>query len=407
MKDIAALFILCLWLSCSAACINTITLAEATPTATTKSPPLPTATMLPEATSNVEKTAELSDPRFISQTLPFHLAAIAAADFDNDGHQDLVGAAEPQLIIFRGDGQGGLADFERVPGGKQPNDFALTDLDGDGDVDIVVANHDTDYLTILLGDGRGAFAPASNSPLRIDVRPHPHAVRAADLDGDGYVELIVDHREGEGLLILRGLGDGRLETPGTLIVGSGDPYLGMAVGDLNGDGKLDLVTPNPGDVGVLLNTSDTEIAFTLAAPVSAESPFAVALGDFNGDGRLDLLTASGEGSPLVELFWGNGRGGFEEADGSPFHLAPGGKQMAVGDFNGDGLADAAVVSYQATDVLLLLGGRDAIQLDSLPGGEHPWGLAVADLNEDGKDDLVIADDAGPQTTVYLSINPGK
>ncbi len=405
MKHIATLWIICLLLSWQIACVNTPNPAESFPTATARPITLPTVRTLQSETSSTRKTVAVGDARFVPHSIIVESAAVATADFDRDGHQDLVGAGEPHLTIFRGDGDGGLISFSHVPGGEHPVDFALTDLEEDGDVDIVVANHDTNYLTILLGNGHGAFQPASNSPLRIDVRPHPHSVRAADFDADGYVDLVVDHRQAEGLLILRGLGKGRFESPGTLVDVGGDPYRGMAVGDIDGDGKVDLVTPNPREVGVLFNASNEQIAFVRASPVAAEAPFAVEVGDFNGDDRLDLIAASDEGSPLVELFLGDGHGGFEEAADSPFRLAPGGKKIAVGDFNGDGIEDAAVASYQYSDVLVLLGGRGSIRTGYLSGGEHPWGLAAADLNGDGKDDLVISDDAADSATVYLSLDP--
>lgn len=348
-------------------------------------------------------TVEVGGVEFVARNLTVEGAAVAAADFDRDGHQDLVCAGQPRLTIFRGDGKGNLDPLSRVPGGENPVDFAIADLDEDGNLDIAVANHDTDYLTILLGDGSGAFRPAGNSPLRIEVRPHPHAVRAVDVDVDGHVDLVVDHRDARGYLVLRGLGEGRFASPGTLVEGGGDPYRGMAIGDIDGDGRPDLVAPNPTAVGVLLNAADERIAFVRAEPVAAAAPFAVDLGDFNGDDRLDLIVASGEGSPLVEIFFGDGRGGFEQASGSPFRLAPGAKDVAVGDFDGDGIEDAAVSSYRSSEVLVLLGGRDSFRTGSFPAGEHPWGLAAADLNEDGIDDLVIADDATIRATVFLSI----
>jgi hypothetical protein len=178
----------------------------------------------------------------------------------------------------------------------------------------------------------------------------------------------------------------------------------MAVGDIAGDGSLARVTPPPREVGVLLFVSSDRIAVAHASPVAAAAPFAVELGDFNGDDRLDLVVASDEGSPLIELFHGDGRGGFVEAGDSPFHLAPGGKKIAVGDFNGDGFDDAAVSSYQSSGVLVLFGGRGSARTGYLPGGEHPWHLAVADWNGDGKDDLVISDDADGRATVYLSLD---
>lgn len=348
-------------------------------------------------------TARIGDDvTFVPHALAAQGSAAAAADLDNDGHQDLVVVGD-QLMIFRGDGSGGFVALGSVPAGENPDDAAVADVNGDGILDIAVANHDTDYLTILLGNGTGKFRPAPNSPLRITVRPHPHQVRAADLDADGHVDLIVDHRHGEGLLILRGLGDGAFATPGQLVESGGDPYLGMAVGDLDGDGRLDLVTPNPRNVGVLLSTEPARLEFRRAPPVPAPSPFGVGLGDVNGDGTLDLIAASNERSPLVQVFRGDGRGGFTEMDDSPFDHGAGGKKVAVGDFDGDGIHDAAVANFMLSDVLVILGAADTLRTGRVPGGENPWGLVAADFNEDGGDDLVIVDYSNPRTTVYLTV----
>ncbi|MBW3572261.1 MAG: VCBS repeat-containing protein [Gemmatimonadetes bacterium] len=328
---------------------------------------------------------------------------VVAGDLDGDGHVDLVvSTGERHLAVFRGDGRGGMTSLGRIPAGENPEGMALADVDGNGTVDIVAANHETDYLTILSGDGSGGFRPAANSPLRIGARPHPHAVRAADLDGDGHVDLVVDHRAGEGLLLLRGTGGGAFTSPGTLVPAGGDPYRGMAVGDLNGDGRPDLVTPNPASVGILLNADPARLAFTLAPPLGAEAPFAVELADVNGDGRLNVVAALDEGSSRVDVHLGDGRGGFRAAAGSPFTAAPGGKKAASGDVDGDGVQDVVITSYQSREVLVLLGGA-SIRTARLAGGTHPWGVAAADLNRDGKADLVIVDAASAQVTVYLSL----
>lgn len=330
-------------------------------------------------------------------------AALAFADLNNDGHQDLVvtSSAHHDLTLFFGDGQGGLISSGRFAAGENPTDVTAADLNGDGNIDLVIANHETTYLTLLRGDGQGGFRPAANSPLAINVAPHPHAVQAHDLDRDGKLDLIVDHRDGRGLLILRGRGNGAFETPGKIIATGGDPYLGFAVGDLNGDGWLDLVTPNPGNAGVVLSTARPGLAFVAAASVRATAPFGVRLADFDGDGALDLISASGEGTSVVELFRGDGRGGFRQPAHATFRVAAGGKNLAVGDLNGDGFPDAVVCSW-ASDVLVVLGNAGSMVSVRLRGFENPWGLALADLNEDGLDDFVIADGVRARLEVYLS-----
>ncbi len=331
-------------------------------------------------------------------------SAVAAADLDNDGHQDLVVVNElsQDLSLFRGDGQGGMVSLGRVQAGENPTDVALADLDADGAFDMVVANHETRYLTILVGDGKGAFRPAPNSPLTIEVSPHPHVVKASDLDGDGHLDLVVDNRDGRGLLILRGTGGGAFESPGKLVDVGGDPYRGMAIGDINHDGQLDLTTPNSTAVGIVLSENAKKLLFLPPRFVATAAPFAVELADIDGDSHLDVIAALDEESTLVEVFLGDGRGGFRPSPASPFQGAPGAKMIARGDFNGDGVQDAAVAGFQSPEVLLLLGGAHSIATARLRGGKNPWGMTAADFNEDGRDDLVLADNAQAQVALYLS-----
>lgn len=327
-----------------------------------------------------------------------------AGDLDGDGRPEVLIAANDRLTILRRDGSGTVVVHDRVPAGSNPAGPDGADLDGDGHLDVAVANHETDYLTLLRGDGNGSFQAFPHSPLTIDVDPHPHAVRAADLNVDGHVDLIVDHRAGEGLLILRGRGDGTFASPGTLVAAGGDPYRGMAVGDLNGDGQLDLVTPNPRGVGMMFSTDPEELKFRQDEITTEAGLFAVELGDLNGDGRMDIVAALGEGSPLVQVFLGDGTGAFREAADSPFRLAPGGKMIVGGDFNGDGIDDAAITGWDASDVLILMGGTQSIRRTRLPGAENSWGPTAADLNGDGVDDLIIPDAANDQAVIYVSRN---
>ena len=325
-------------------------------------------------------------------------ATLGAGDFDGDGHLDLVTTGDDGLVVLRGDGTGRLEPATELDAGPHPAETAVADVDGDGFADVLAANHETRFLTLLSGDGAGGFAPPRR--IEVDVAPHVHVVEARDVDGDGIVDLVVDHRDGEGLLVLRGLGEGRF-ADGVLFAGAGE---------LNGDGQSDFVTPNPREVGVLLSGGGDSYELRRADPVpTAQGPFAVALADLDADGRLDLVAASGEGPDLVQLYRGDGAGGFDEMEASPQRATRGPKRIVTGDFDGDGASDAAVSGWNSALVLVLFGGTGELRTgtaSTTPDGTgNAWGLLSADLNEDGRDDLIVADGDGPRLTLFLSTDP--
>ncbi len=327
-------------------------------------------------------------------------SAVAVGDLTADGHPDLLvaNALSHDLTLLQGDGTGQFTKVGDFPAGENPVDVALGDFDEDGDLDAAVANHDTHYVTLLLNDGAGGLRPAKNSPLSLDVRPHPHALRATDLDRDGHIDLLVDDRQGEGVVLLRGLGNAQFDLPGTRISVGGDPYRGMAVGDLDGDGWADLVTPNRGEIAVVLR--QPEGAFGDPRGIAAARPFAVEIADLNGDRVFDLVFATEPGA--VRILLGEGGKRFRGDSRFEWQMPEGAKGIAVGDFNADGFADAAITNFQSPGVLLLLGGSEGIRTSEVDGGENPWGLAVSDLNEDGRDDLVVLDYTGQEARVYVA-----
>jgi len=325
---------------------------------------------------------------------------LAAGDLNGDGALDLAVSSGGEVLVLSGDGSGSFRPHGRTPAGSHPVDFALADLDEDGALDLAVANHDTEYITVLFGDGRGGFRPGEDSHLRLGLDPHPHAVRTADIDLDGHIDLLVDERGREGVRVLRGRGDGSFELPGTLVPVGDDLYRGMALGDLNGDGRPDMVTPNRRDAGVLLN--EPEGGLRRVGSVAASSPFGIALADLNGDGNLDLVTGS-EGGDL-DVFRGRGDGSFD-ADGVRRRVPGGGKKIASGDLNGDGIDDAVVINYMSTEILLLMGGSEEVTSIAVDG-RHPWGLAVADLDGDGREDLAVGDEGTNRLYILLSRLPG-
>jgi hypothetical protein len=327
-------------------------------------------------------------------------SAVAAGDLNGDGHADLLVAntLSGTVTVLRGDGTGEFSTISDFPAGENPVDVALGDFDEDGDLDAVVANHETLYLTILLNGGNGELQVAENSALRLDIGPHPHAVRAADLDRDGHLDLVVDDREGEAVLAMSGQGSGKFDGAATQIDVGGDPYRGMAIGDLDTDGWLDIITPNRDEISVVLRSADGGFGEPQGTP--ADRPFAVEVTDLNGDNLLDLVLATEPG--IVRIHLGDGSGVFAGQAWFEQEMPTGAKGIDVGDFNADGKLDAAVQNFQSPAVLILLGGEEGVTTSEVFGGEHPWGLEVADLTADQRDDLAIVDYENGIVRVYVA-----
>jgi len=217
------------------------------------------------------------------------------------------------------------------------------------------------------------------------------------MDADGRLDLLVDDRGGEAILLLPGRGEGSFDPAGVRIDVGGDPYRGLALADLDGDGRTDVLTPNGGEVAIVLRTEDGGFASPRLLP--APGPFEVGVADLDGDGTPDLVVAGEPGR--VHVVRGSGDGEFVE---SLFETrwSGGAKAVATGDFDGDGNGDAAVTNWAEREVLVLFGGRDGIRTQRVPGGENPWGVGAADLDGDGRDELLVLAYTGGELRIYAS-----
>jgi hypothetical protein len=352
------------------------------------------------------------DGTFESVPLNFVASAMITGDFDGDGKVDLISSSGTGLSVRL---NGGLTPTT-TPTFFQAGEYGsggygagavVGDFNGDGRPDVVLGNGDSPGgISVLLGNGDGAF----QAPLETQTDPTHGRMAVGDLNNDGKLDLVVPIDSG--FMVLLGKGDGTFLGP--IRVGLGEGPAGVVIGDFNRDGKPDVVAVNSGNgaadfgnVSLFLGNGDG--TFGRATVFSAGlSPVNVAIVDFNADGKLDLAVVNGDAqdaqNQVLSILLGNGDGGFQPAVAYAVDKRVQPFSVAVGDFNGDGRADVLVGSSDLDSwdpqtgkidglLWIFIGKGDGTFLSPLPYNgmaDVPTSIAVADLNGDGRPDLVVA-----------------
>jgi hypothetical protein len=341
--------------------------------------------------------------------------AIVAGDFAGTGHLDLatanfgsLGSPASTVSVLLGNGDGTFQSPVSYPVGSGPDGIAAGDFTGHGRIDLAVANSNDNTVSILLGNGDGGFRPATT----VGVGSVPLSLVAGDFNGDGHTDLAVAN--GGGLFgastvsVLLGNGDGSFQPQMTYVVGSYPATIVAA--DLNGDGHLDLATANLNEntVSVLLGNGDGTFR-TQQKYMTGPGPYPIAAGDFNGDGRLDLATGNIFDSPAsVSLLFGHGDCTFEPQLrlGDATGASP--SSAVAGDFNGDGRLDLAVANNADNTISVLLGQGDGTfqPQTTWPVGSGPASIVAGDFNGDGRLDLAVANSGDNTVSVLLGNGDG-
>lgn len=324
---------------------------------------------------------------------PSGLSAWTAADLDNDGHPDLAVAGHDAdvlaLMFASGDRFAGPQHFTTAEGAKQ---IALVDVDGDHHLDAVVLAGTANTLSVLLGAGDGTFAAKRDGATGVA----PTGFTVGDFDGDGHPDFAVGSSTTVDLL--QGRGDGTVLPKQNVVM---RPASGVVAADFNSDGMSDLVVvgdnplaelfvPNAGNGSFLVPTGGMPADYFELDRMLAP--------DLDGNGTPDLILTPGSCSGLV-TYAGNGAGGFQQLQTLTLPGCP--HSVATADLNHDGKLDLVVTSYgsQAATtgpVYVLLGvggGMFFTPAVAYPADTVPRHVAIGDIDGDGNLDIVVSGSA--------------
>jgi hypothetical protein len=315
------------------------------------------------------------------------------ARYNGDG-SDLPALSPPFEQTVNAVAGSGFAAAVNYAAGTMPLYMAAGDFNGDGNVDLAVATDvNNSSVSILMGNGDGTF----KAPVSYATGENVYWVAVGDFNGDGIPDLVVSGSsltaEYWGLAVLIGNGDGTFQLPTTYYYESGYMPLTVAVADFNGDGIADLVSLNQstGGTGFILatvylghgdGTFQSALVRTTSGPVG--SGYSLGVGDFNGDGIPDIAML---GYSTLDIFIGNGDGTFKT--GLSSNITSAAYPFVVADLNGDGKTDLAFST--GTGVSVVLGNGDGTFQAAASYGSFllPRVLVTADFNGDGTPDIAL------------------
>jgi hypothetical protein len=315
------------------------------------------------------------------------------------------------ISVLLGNGDGTFKSQLQSVTGNTPVSVVLEDFNGDGYLDVAVADQAGNAVSVMLGTGTGSFP----THLEYPTAAFPTGVAVGDFNHDGSLDLAVSAGNGNTVSVLWGQGDGTFA--GQVNAGTGDIPYSVVAADFNNDGTTDLLAANSGGTSISVILSNGNKTFQTRTDFAAgPTPRAVATGDFNADGVPDLVVTNSNcanfpncGPSTISILLGNGDGSFQGPTGYSTGTDTYPYFVAVGDFNGDKIADIAVANYATNTVSVFLGNGDGTfqaHTDTSTGGEEPTSIAIGDFNGDGHLDVAVTNFHTNNVSVLLGNGDG-
>lgn len=322
-------------------------------------------------------------------------------DFNGDGKQDLVTSNSDgnSISILLGNGNGTFQPPNHFSVGNRPLWLEVRDFNGDGKADIAVTHYFSNDVAVLLGNGNGTFQP----PVFYPTGTNAYSVAAGDVNNDGKLDLVVVnytcYQCNSSFSVLLGNGNGTFQNATNFPTG-GNGSQSHALGDLNHDGKLDIVvsSADSNNLSVLLGNGNGTFQTPVNYPTGS-NPVVVALGYLNSDNILDLAVTTYFNNQ-VSVRLGNGNGTFQNEVG--YNSGPNPGQALINDFDGNGVADLAAVNITGNAITLLLNNTNTIILNA---GASPFSAVTGDFNQDGRLDFAVANRDSNNVSVLLNTTP--